>query len=33
MEQSGEPDHSKPFGILLRGFLFFTGKEGFYKIL
>jgi len=30
---SGEPDHSKPFGLLLKGFSlfinYFTEKEGF----
>jgi hypothetical protein len=36
MEQSGEPDHSQPFGILLKGFfifrkLFIGEKEGFLK--
>jgi hypothetical protein len=33
MEQSGKPDNFKPFGLLLKGFLFFINyfseKEGF----
>jgi hypothetical protein len=37
MEQSGEPRHFQPFGLLLKGFSIFTNyfpkKEGFLEFI